>query len=55
MEDNKDIQSVEESQEIESQDVEAMEEAPKGKYGGLTTADDSMRRLTGMYKNWFLD
>ena len=55
MEDNKDIQSVEESQEIESQDVEAMDEAPKGKYGGLTTADDSMRRLTGMYKNWFLD
>ena len=48
MEDNKDIMDVE-AQEMESQD------APKGKYGALTEAEDSMRRLTGMYKNWFLD
>ena len=55
MEDNKDIQSVEESQEVETQEVEAADETPKGKFGVLTTAEDNMRRLTGMYKNWFLD
>ena len=53
MEDNKDILDVE-TQDVESQDAE-VQDAPKGKYGSLTTADDSMRRLTGMYKNWFLD
>ena len=53
MEDNKDILDVE-TQDVESQDAE-VQDAPKGKYGSLTAADDSMRRLTGMYKNWFLD
>ena len=49
MEDNRDILELDEGA------VEAQDEAPKGKYGALTSADDSMRRLTGMYKNWFLD
>ena len=30
-------------------------DAPKGKYGALTSAEDGVRRLSGMYKNWFLD
>ena len=34
---------------------DAAEGVPQGKYGALTSADDDMRRLTGMYKNWFLD
>ena len=59
----KDIIEVEDAQ-LEDADVvtpEAEEETdevvdtPKGKYGALTSAEDSMRRLTGMYKNWFLD
>ena len=53
MEDNKDILDVE-AQDIEAQEVD-VQDAPKGKYGQLTEADDSVRRLTGMYKNWFLD
>jgi len=44
-----------EPQAVDSADIEAIDDAPKGKYGALVAADDSMRRLTGMYKNWFLD
>ncbi|MFI3289395.1 MAG: DNA gyrase/topoisomerase IV subunit A [Rikenellaceae bacterium] len=29
--------------------------APKGKYSKLTSEESSMRKLTGMYKSWFLD
>ena len=49
MEENKEI--------IENEELvsEMSESAPKGKYGQLTSAEDSVRRLTGMYKNWFLD
>ena len=53
MAEDKDIMDVE-AQDLESQDVD-MQDAPKGKYGALMTADDGVRRLTGMYKNWFLD
>ena len=53
MEDNRDIMDVE-SQDMETQEVDA-QDAPKGKYDALTSAEDSVRRLTGMYKNWFLD
>ena len=50
MKDNKDIMDV------EAQDVEAQEvDVPKGKYEALISSDDDTRRLTGMYKNWFLD
>ena len=54
MEDNKDIMDIE-AQDIEAQDVDASDDAPKGKYGALTSAEEDSRRLTGMYKNWFLD
>ena len=54
MEENKDIIENEELN-IEAQDAELMDDAPKGKYGALTSAEDDSRRLTGMYKNWFLD
>ncbi len=30
-------------------------ERPKGKYSRLTEEEASMRKLTGMYKSWFLD
>ena len=53
MEDNKDILDVE-AQDLEAQDADVQGES-QGKYGALTSAEDSMRRLTGMYKNWFLD
>ena len=36
-------------------DTEDVADAPKGKYGALTSAEDGVRRLSGMYKNWFLD
>ena len=54
MEDNKDIMEREELA-TEGTEVDTMDDAPKGKYGVLTAAEDNMRRLTGMYKNWFLD
>ena len=54
MEENKDIIENEELN-VEAQDAELMDDAPKGKYGALTSAEDDSRRLTGMYKNWFLD
>ena len=53
MAEDKDIMDVE-AQEIDAQDVD-VQDAPKGKYGQLTEAEDNVRRLTGMYKNWFLD
>ena len=53
MEDNKDMMDVE-AQDIEAQDMD-MSDAPKGKYGALTSAEDNVRRLTSMYKNWCLD
>ena len=37
------------------EDTEDVADAPKGKYGALTSAEDGVRRLSGMYKNWFLD
>ncbi|MBQ5594525.1 MAG: DNA gyrase/topoisomerase IV subunit A, partial [Alistipes sp.] len=54
MEDIKDTLEIDESQ-LESQEEDTRDDAPKGKYGALTSADDDVRRLTGMYKNWFLD
>ena len=54
MEENKDIIEKEE-RDIDAQDADLMDDAPKGKYGALTSAEDDSRRLTGMYKNWFLD
>ena len=49
------IESSVEAAEVEVDDTDTADDAPKGKYGALTSAEDSMRRLTGMYKNWFLD
>ena len=37
------------------EDTEDVADSPKGKYGALTSAEDGVRRLSGMYKNWFLD
>ena len=54
MEDIKDTLEIDESQ-LEAQEEDTRDDAPKGKYGALTSADDDVRRLTGMYKNWFLD
>lgn len=55
MEDNKDILESELSAvESVDSDVDSVD-TPQGKYGALTSAEDSVRRLTGMYKNWFLD
>ena len=55
MEETKDILESEVSaQEVVENDVDT-QDVPKGKYGALTSAEDSVRRLTGMYKNWFLD
>ena len=55
MEETKDILESEVSaQDVVETDVDT-QDAPKGKYGALTSAEDSVRRLTGMYKNWFLD
>ena len=54
MEDNKDILEEVSTEEVVETDVD-IQDAPKGKYGALTSAEDSVRRLTGMYKNWFLD
>ena len=53
MEDKRDIIEVDVPQVVDEQ--EGSDDAPKGKYGALTSAEDSVRRLTGMYKNWFLD
>ncbi len=53
MEDKRDIIEVDVPQVVDEQ--EGGDDAPKGKYGALTSAEDSVRRLTGMYKNWFLD
>ena len=60
MKENKDIlegaeDAVVEAPEVEVEDADVADDVPKGKYGVLTSAEDSMRRLTGMYKNWFLD
>ena len=59
MENNKEI--LESGEEIAA-NVDSVEltddivdDTPKGKYGALTSAEDDVRRLTGMYKNWFLD
>ena len=41
--------------ELADDDTSVAEGVPQGKYGSLTSADDDVRRLTGMYKNWFLD
>ncbi len=35
--------------------MEELTTAPKGKYSKLTSEEASMRKLTGMYKSWFLD
>ena len=37
------------------EETDEVVDAPKGKYGALTSAEDGVRRLSGMYKNWFLD
>ena len=54
MEDTKDILEIEEPQ-VEALEDDTRDDAPMGKYGALTSAEDDVRRLTGMYKNWFLD
>ena len=54
MEDTKDILEIDETQ-VEALEDDTRDDAPKGKYGALTSAEDDVRRLTGMYKNWFLD
>ena len=54
MEDTKDILEIEEPV-VDASEEDTNEDAPKGKYAALTSAEDSVRRLTGMYKNWFLD
>ena len=59
----KDIIEVEDTQLEEDvvvtpeaeEETEDVVDAPKGKYGALTSADDGVHRLSGMYKNWFLD
>ncbi|MFI3328258.1 MAG: DNA gyrase/topoisomerase IV subunit A [Rikenellaceae bacterium] len=45
---------VVEPTDVESADVVATD-APKGKYSRLTQEEATMRKLTGMYKSWFLD
>ena len=40
---------------VEAVETDETVDAPKGKYGALTSADDGVHRLSGMYKNWFLD
>ena len=56
MNEDKDILEAEESVvEAVETETEEVADAPKGKYGALTSAEDSVRRLSGMYKNWFLD
>ncbi|MFI3247941.1 MAG: DNA gyrase/topoisomerase IV subunit A [Rikenellaceae bacterium] len=42
------------SEELENM-TEEVSSAPKGKYDKLTSEEASMRKLTGMYKSWFLD
>ena len=54
MEDTKDILEIDETQ-VEAPEDDTRDDAPKGKYEALTSAEDDVRRLTGMYKNWFLD
>ena len=54
MEDTKDILEIDETQ-VEAPEDDSRDDAPKGKYEALTSAEDDVRRLTGMYKNWFLD
>ncbi len=43
--------------DVKEMGVEAAEAkpAPKGKYSRLTEEEATMRKLTGMYKSWFLD
>ena len=48
MEENKDIIENEE-RDVEAQEADLVDDAPKGKYGALTSAEDDSRRLTGMY------
>ncbi len=40
--------------DVDSAEVEPIS-APKGKYSRLTEEEATMRKLTGMYKSWFLD
>ena len=54
MEETKDIIEGAESV-VEAVETDETVDAPKGKYGALTSADDGVHRLSGMYKNWFLD
>ena len=37
------------------EETDEVVDAPKGKYGALTSAEDGVRRISGMFKNWFLD
>ena len=59
MKEDKEILEGDETVVTNVDSVELMDDiaddAPKGKYGALTSAEDDVRRLTGMYKNWFLD
>ncbi len=43
------------SEDLDNTTAEEIAAAPKGKYSKLTSEEASMRKLTGMYKSWFLD
>ena len=45
----------EENLSAEAPDVENAEVVPEGKFGRLTADGPDRRKLTGMYKDWFLD
>ena len=47
MEDTKDILEIDEPA-IEASEDDTRDDAPKGKYEALTSAEDDVRRLTGM-------
>ncbi len=57
MEENKDI--IEQNEVAEaaaaSTEVQSAKEPSSGKFDRLTGEDAGVRKLTGMYKNWFLD
>ncbi len=43
------------SDDIDSEAEVEAKPAPTGKYARLTSEEDNVRKLTGMYKSWFLD
>ncbi len=43
------------NEELDKEVIASEEVTPTGKYSKLTNEEASMRKLTGMYKSWFLD